>query len=89
MNNETIIRIINVNVRVYITYICKNLAGEYQEFMLVLLLVLECFKKSGAGELNVATIRGIQPHWSSTVGMFGLEEERSVGIILWHGTIIQ
>ena len=57
--------------------------------MLVLLLVLECFKKSGAGELNVVTIRGIHPHWSSTVGMFGLEEERSVGIILWRGTIIQ
>ena len=56
--------------------------------MLVVLLVLECIKKSGAGELNVATIRGIHPHWSSTVGMFGLEE-RSVGIILWRGTIIQ
>ena len=60
-----------------------------EEFMLVVLLVLECIKKSGAGELNVATIRGIHPHWSSTVGMFGLEEERSVGIILWRGTIIQ
>ena len=59
-----------------------------EELVLVVLLVLECIKKSGAGELNVATIRGIHPHWSSTVGMFGLEE-RSVGIILWRGKIIQ
>ena len=57
--------------------------------MFILSLVLDCIKKSGAGELNVATIRGIHPHWSSTVGMFGLEEERSVGIILWRGAIIQ